>query len=152
MIQNSLSSFLSLDRMEMCRAGSPPPVISGRSCMRSRWSSDLILVSPFNAMFGRRSILLVLLLAISKISAENGINLSIISTSSASVASLGISSDFSTVDYRARTTTMNLIDYCSDPRCGACGLLPSRDPCQVNGPYCYMQACDMHFNQAIAKA
>ena len=76
----------------------------------------------------------LLLVAIGFAGADNGgIDLSVLSVPSASVASLGISTDFSTVDYRARTTTMNLIDYCSDPKCGACSMLPSSDPCQVCG-------------------
>ena len=49
----------------------------------------------------------------------------------ASVMSSGILADFSTVDYRARTSIINTVDYCSEPKCGACSLLPAGDPCQV---------------------
>ena len=39
--------------------------------------------------------------------------------------------DFSSVDYRARASTANLIDYCIEASCGACSQLPIHDPCQV---------------------
>ena len=74
-----------------------------------------------------------------------GIDISDISINQASVMSSGNLADFSTVDYRARTSIINTVDYCSESKCGACSLLPGGDPCQVTfrrcGIYRYEGKC-----------
>lgn len=59
------------------------------------------------------------------------VDISDISLIQASITSLGILADFSTVDYRARTSIINTVDYCSETACGACSHLPGNDPCEV---------------------
>ena len=93
------------------------------------------LTSPRCAVF----LLLTLLISTNPLRchcATSGFNVALTNPSLAfaTVASLeggGVSSDFSSVDYRARASTANVIDYCTETSCGACSQLPTHDPCQV---------------------